>query len=108
MAAATKWTYDNDAQETVETNVIVSGSVYMLGYLQQASLSNEQLMLNSLNVMTGTSAETIDISTKSLDNETIEFSDTTTLIVGLGVFTAGIPVVTLIICLVVFLRRRHL
>lgn len=108
MAAATKWTYDNDAQETVETNVLVSGSVYMLGYLQTASLSNEQLMLNSINVMTGTSAETIDISTKSLDTETVEFSDTTTLVVGLGVFTLGVPVVTLIICLVVFLRRRHL
>lgn len=105
MASSSKYTYIDN--EKAQNNVVVCGSIYMVSYASNPNLRNEDILLNAMNVMTG-QEDTIDVSTKSLDQETIEFSDSTALVVGLGVFTIGIPVVILIICLIVFLRRRHL
>ena len=105
MAAAVKYTYVDN--EPVETNVVVNGSIYMLKYLQYPNWSNEDLLLNTMNTITG-AEDTINVSTKSLDAEILQFTQMTARVVGLGVFTIGIPVLTLVIGLVVFLRRRHL
>lgn len=109
LAAAVKRSYDNDTQESIQNHVIVSGSALM-GYsqvLEQFTSRNEDGLLGILNAMTGVKDD-INVSSKSLEKETVEFSDTAGLVVGLGVFTFGVPAVTLIICLVVFLKRRHL
>lgn len=108
VAMATKSTYDNDADQYVSTNVMVSGSIYMIAYYSQANVSNEDLLLNTMNTMTGKESDTINVSSKSLESETVTFTQAASTALGLGVFTIGIPVVVLIICLVVFLRRRHL
>ena len=105
MAAAVKWTYVDNEQ--VKTNVILSGSSQIILAASQANVKNENVLISALNAMTGV-VDDINVSTKSLERDTITFSDSTTLIVGLGVFTVGIPVIILIICLVVFLKRRHL
>lgn len=105
MAAAVKWTYVDNEQ--VKTNVILSGSTQMILAASQANVKNENVLMSALGAMTGV-VDDINVSTKSLERDTITFSDSTTLIVGLGVFTVGIPVIILIICLVVFLKRRHL
>ena len=105
MAAAVKWTYVDNEQ--VKTNVILSGSTQMILAASQATVKNETVLMSALGAMTGV-VDDINVSTKSLERDTITFSDSTTLIVGLGVFTVGIPVIILIICLVVFLKRRHL
>lgn len=93
--------------EQVKTNVILSGSTQMILAASQANVKNENVLMSALGAMTGV-VDDINVSTKSLERDTITFSDSTTLIVGLGVFTVGIPVIILIICLVVFLKRRHL
>lgn len=108
VAMATKSTYDNDQERYISTNVMVSGSIYMAAYYSQASVSNEDLLLNTMNTMTGKESDTINVSSKSLESETVTFTLGTAMVLGLGVFTIGIPAVVLIICLVVFLRRRHL
>lgn len=105
MAAAVKWTYVDNEQ--VKTNVILSGSTQMILAASQANVKNENVLMSALGAMTGV-VDDINVSTKSLERDTITFSDSTTLIVGLGVFTVGIPVIILVICLVVFLKRRHL
>ena len=105
MAASVKWTYVDNEQ--VKTNVILSGSTQMILAASQAIVKNENVLMSALGAMTGV-VDDINVSTKSLERDTITFSDSTTLIVGLGVFTVGIPVIILIICLVVFLKRRHL
>ena len=105
MAASVKWTYVDNEQ--VKTNVILSGSTQMILAASQANVKNENVLMSALGAMTGV-VDDINVSTKSLERDTITFSDSTTLIVGLGVFTVGIPVIILIICLVVFLKRRHL
>ena len=105
MAAAVKWTYVDNEQ--VKTNVILSGSSQFIAAASQANVKNENVLMSALSAMTGV-VDDINVSTKSLERDTISFSDSATLIVGLGVFTVGIPVVILVICLVVFLKRRHL
>lgn len=105
MAASVKWTYVDNEQ--VKTNVILSGSTQMILAASQANVKNENVLMSALGAMTGV-VDDINVSTKSLERDTITFSDSTTLIVGLGVFTVGIPVIILVICLVVFLKRRHL
>lgn len=105
MAASVKWIYVDNEQ--VKTNVILSGSTQMILAASQANVKNENVLMSALGAMTGV-VDDINVSTKSLERDTITFSDSTTLIVGLGVFTVGIPVIILIICLVVFLKRRHL
>lgn len=93
--------------ESVSSHVLVSGSVQMLYYLSQSGYYNEDLLISAMNTMSG-NTDAVVISGKPLNSEMLNFSNATTQIVGLGIFTIGIPAVTLIICLVVFFKRRHL
>ena len=93
--------------ESVSSHVLVSGSVQMLYYLSQSGYYNEDLLISAMNTMSG-NTDAVVISGKPLNSEMLNFSNATTQIVGLGIFTIGIPAVTLVICLVVFFKRRHL
>ncbi len=101
--------YNNDTQTAVDGRVLVSGcsAVAYSNYLQNSNLKNEELLLGALNQMTGIE-NAITISSKTISNETVTFSNATALIVGLGIFTIGLPLAVLIICLVVFVRRKNL
>ncbi|MBP3389213.1 MAG: GldG family protein [Clostridia bacterium] len=102
--------YNNDLQQSVSSYVLVSGSADFLtsGWRNYTSNAvNEAFFLNTVNTVLG-NENSIVISTRSLESETLEFDGVVSLVVGLGVFTVGIPVVMLIICLVVFIKRRHL
>lgn len=101
--------YNNTTGNAVKGRVMVSGCSAMAyaPFLQNNSFKNEELLLDALNGMTG-NKDSIAISNKSLTADTIRFNGKTALVVGLGVFTVGLPLVILIICLVVFLRRKNL
>ena len=101
--------YNNDAQTAVDGRVLVSGCAGMAysDYIQNSSLKNEELLLDSLNAMTGIE-NAITISNKTIENETVTFTNATALIVGLGIFTIGLPVAMLVLCLMVFVRRKNL
>ena len=106
MAYAQRQGIINNTQ-SVSSHVLVSGSVDMLYYLSQSRYYNEDLLVGAMNTMSGNTGAVV-ISGKPLNSETLDFSNATVQIVGLGIFTIGIPAITLIICLVVFLKRRHL
>lgn len=93
--------------ESVSSHVMVCGSLQMTYYLSMSNYYNENLLIEPMNTVTG-NTDAVVISGKALNSETLDFSNATTQIVGLGLFTIGIPAVTLIICLLVFLKRRHL
>lgn len=95
-----------NGSETVSSHVFVSGSSYMLYYLEASGYQNDSFLVSALNAVTG--SEGIAITGRSLDSETLSHSDLTAQIVGLWIFTIGLPVVMLVIGLVVFIRRRHL
>ena len=48
------------------------------------------------------------VSNKSLSADTVTFSGSAQLILGLAVFTVGLPLIILVICLIVFIRRKNL
>lgn len=109
MIAATINSYDNNTQKAAYGTVVVSGCPAMAysDFIQNGSFYNEELLLDTINSVTG-HENSVSISNKILDTETVVFSPEVQLIVGIGVFTVGIPVIVLIICLVVFLRRKNL
>lgn len=108
-AMATRWETGEDG-ESRTSHVLVSGSQDLVnsGLLSSmTTVNNEEFTLDLFGEMTG-NQETVNISTQSLDQATLSFSGGQALVIGFGIFTIGLPAVTLIICLVVFLRRRHL
>ena len=111
MAMAVQYTYDNDTAGSpqVVTNVVVGGSSMLMHPtimgLQQTK--NEKLMLKLLNGMTDNESTT-EISSKSVKQETLEFSAGTQVTLGLWVFTIIVPIITIAIGLVVFIKRKNL
>ena len=101
--------YNNNTSSSVLGTVTVSGCPAMAysSYVKSTSFKNEEVLLETLNGLTGNESG-ITISNKEMKADTISFSGGTALILGLVVFTIGLPVIVLIICLVVFLRRKNL
>ncbi len=101
--------FNSDADKPVEGRVMVSGcsSIAYTNYVQTSTLKNEELLLDTLNTMTGIE-NAITISGKTVETDRVTFTPATQLIVGLGIFTIGLPLITLIVCLVIFIRRKHL
>lgn len=106
-AMATKWTYDDD-NNRIETNVIVLGSNSMVydNFTSMSTVYNEEFLLGITNGVTGNESS-VNISNKPLEQTTLEFTSGQAYIF-FGVFVVAVPVIILIVCLVVFLRRRRL
>ena len=104
--SVTKKTVDG---KDVQLNALVCGSSgYFSLNLTDAATSNEATFLSVFNGLLG-NEDAVQISNKSVVPEKVDFgSDTTKKILGLGVFTIGLPLVLLIVALVVFLRRKNL
>ncbi len=109
MAIAVKENFQNALQTTTVTKVAVCGSAYLSHevFTSMNTTANEELLLDSMSAITGIDNK-VNISSKPLATETISFSTTTQIFLGLGVFTILLPLALLITGLVVFLKRRHL
>ncbi len=101
--------FNNETDTEASGYVMVSGcsNLAYADYVQTGSLENEELLLDVFNNMTGIE-NAITISGKVIENDTVSFTNATQLIVGLGVFTIALPLAVLVICLVVFIRRKNL
>ena len=110
MVYARKWTVDNsgDTSVEIENNVLVCGGMNLFNssYLKSANYANEDLALETVNTICG-NEDSVKISSKVLSPDTLEFTEKTANVMSI-VFVVGLPAAALIICLVVFLRRRHL
>ncbi|MCI8554621.1 MAG: GldG family protein [Clostridiales bacterium] len=108
-ALATRWDTDSSNEE-LSTHVFVSGSADLVNSAiisQMHTVYNGDLVLEVANSITG-NEDAVNISTQSLEQQTLEINGKVALWLGFGFFTIGLPLATLIVCLVVFLRRRHL
>lgn len=120
MGMAVNWTYDNSGEESVlvQTNVVVCSQGMVVDTMAtiagnqtlsliDANSGNETVMLDIMNYING-NEDSVTISGKSLAaNTSLDLSTGTANVLGI-VLTVVLPVGLLIICLVVFLRRRHL
>lgn len=102
--------YNNDLEKQVTTHVLVSGSYDVLNSSIRQSIStakNEDMFMGAFNQLMG-NEDSIVVSSHAIDSETLEYSDTAKTVLGLGVFTVAVPLIMIILCLVVFIRRKHL
>ena len=109
MTVSVKQGYQNALQKATETKVAVCGSK-TLPYAAITAMStvyNEDLLLDSMSAITGVE-NTVNISAKPMTNETVAFSTTSQIFLGLGLFTVILPLGLMVAGLVIFLKRRHL
>lgn len=100
---------DNNTQLAATTTVTVCGSAAMAyeEFTRDYSTNNEELLLNLINSVTGYQSD-FSISNKVIAKDVTQFKAKTQMVLGIWVFTVGLPAAVLVICLVVFLRRRSL
>ena len=121
MGMAVNWTYDNSGEESVlvQTNVVVCNQGMVVDTfattiagnqtlsLIDANSGNETVMMDIMNYING-NEDSVTISGKSLAADTsLDLSESAANVLGV-ILAIVLPVGLLIICLVVFLRRRHL
>jgi len=102
--------YDNNDHRYYTTDVMVFGSV-MFGYetvLDVTSACNEEMFLSVFRGLTGLES-VISVSNRPLSQESLDFGGSKVpAVLGLGVFTIGLPVLLVALSIVVFVRRRRL
>lgn len=109
MGMAVKWTYDNSGEESVkvQTNVVVCSQGFANSWVfRLQNVQNEKMVLDAMNYING-QEDSVTISGKDLTRTSLEFSAGTANTLGV-LLAIVLPVGMLVICLVVFLRRRHL
>ena len=101
--------FDDNTQQEATTTVTVCGSAAIAynTYIQNSNTKNEEFLLDVIRSITGYETN-ISISNKVITTDVTTFTAATQMFLGIWVFTIGLPVIVLVICLVVFLRRRSL
>lgn len=93
-------------------SVVVFGSswVFTDTFMGASAFGNKSYISDLMKFFTGTDGSDVSVWTESVQTNTIDITASvgTLNLLGLGVFTIGIPVVILIAGLVIFLKRRHL
>ncbi len=102
--------FDNDEDRYHETDVLVIGSA-MFAYantMDITSACNEELFLNTFRGLTGLES-VISVSNRSLTQDTLDFGGSLVpTVLGIYVFTIGLPLIMIVVSIVVFVRRRRL
>ncbi len=104
-AYAHEHAYASDNQE-VENYIMVCGSTAAVTLREEANYENEGLLIEPLRVMCNL-GDAPTISDKNVSNDTVSYSSAVVLTLA-AIFIVGLPLILIIICLVVFFRRRHL
>lgn len=102
-----------DAGDTmVSRNVVVFGSSYVFldTFLNSSAFDDRAYLTDLLATLTDTEGSAVTVVTESVQTQSydVSASQSTILVLGLGVFTIGLPVVILAVGLGIFLKRRHL
>ncbi len=106
MGMAVKWAYDNDVDEQplIQTNVIVANQ----GMIVMETYNNKRVTLDIMNYVNG-NEDGVDILNKDMTSDLLDPYLTQETADTLGVIlTFVLPGLVLVLCLVVFFRRRHL
>lgn len=92
-------------------NLVVFGSSYMFtdSFLETA-FDNSQYITDLMKFATDTDGSRVSVYTDKVQTNVLDVtaSQNTILVLGLGVFTIGLPVLILAAGLIIFLKRRHL
>ena len=99
-------------EESYTRNVVAFGSSYVFTdtFLNASAFDDRQYVTDLLQYVTATDGSSITVETQAVQTQTYDVgaSQSTIMLLGLGVFTIAIPVIILAVGLVIFLRRRHM
>lgn len=107
VGMAYAYDYDNVGSERIENYVMVCGSYQMIDSINSNSYRNKELLLIPMRTVCNLGDTTV-ISGRDLTATSVAFSALTANILGLGVFTIGIPALLILAAVIVFIKRRHL
>lgn len=101
--------HDDNEQKAATTTVSVFGSSAMAytTYTQDPSAYNAELLLCVIQSVTDYQTE-VTVANKVVTNDVTQFTTRTAMVLGIWIFTIGLPAAILVLCLVVFIRRRTL
>lgn len=93
-------------------NVVVFGSsyVFMDNFINASAFGNRQYITDLMQYCTNTDESLVTVRSESVQTNVMDISASVGLVnlLGIGVFTVGLPLLILAAGLVIFLRRRHL
>lgn len=92
--------------------VIVFGSSYIFtdDFFTATAFGNQSYITDLLQYTTATDGSAVTVETNAIQTNVLDVtcSQSTATLLGLGVFTVGLPLLILAAGLVIFLKRRHL
>ncbi len=95
-----------------DTSVIVFGSSFVFtdSFIEATAFGNRDYLCDLLALTTGTDGSAVTVVTDSVETNVMDITISRggATMLGLGVFTVGLPLVILAAGLVIFLKRRHL
>ncbi len=98
--------------KSIQRHVVVFGSSFVFtdSFLETTAFGNRDYIADLLQLTTGTDSSAVTVATQSVQTNVLDVaaSRSTILILGLGVFTIGLPLLILAAGLVIFLKRRSL
>jgi len=98
--------------KSIQRHVVVFGSSFVFtdSFLETTAFGNRDYIADLLQLTTGTDGSAVTVATQSVQTNVLDVaaSRSTILILGLGVFTIGLPLLILAAGLVIFLKRRSL
>lgn len=93
-------------------SVVVFGSSYVFTdtFLNTSAFGNRNYISDLMKYCTATDGSAVTVFTQQVQTNTLDISASagTLNLLGLGVFTIGLPVLILVTGLIIFLKRRHL
>jgi len=108
MIAAFIDSYDNNNEKVAQATVLVSGcpSIASLEHVQNNTFSNEDLLVDVIDTLAGIEDD-VTISSRLYETEALTYELSTQKLM-LYIFVVGLPGAVMVVCLVIFLRRKYL
>lgn len=98
--------------DLISRNVVVFGSsvVFADTFMEAPAFSNREYTSDLVKYTTGTDGSAVTVSTEQVQTNSLDVTAPVGLVnlLGLGVFTLGLPLAILIVGMAIFLKRRHL
>lgn len=97
-----------EGSDTYTSRVIAVGSTDYFNVSTAFNCLNDEIFTTMANKITGRDLEEVNISSRKLQDTSLQMTESQVTVIGLVIFIIALPVVVLVAGLVIWIRRRHL